>query len=115
MPSAERAALPSEPTWSRTVPGTTPSPSPKRMVTLPSAPRWKSCPPAERPRLSVTETGSLRGQATPYVPFSVSSAVTSRNSGQLQGFSGVGIRTPEDSRIFVLAIRTLGSWRNGTP
>lgn len=63
----------------------------------------------------MTETGSLSGQATPYVPFFVSFAVICRNSGQLQGFPGVGILTPEASRIFVLAIRTLGSWRKGTP
>lgn len=63
----------------------------------------------------MTETGSLSGQATPYAPFVVSFSLTWRNSGQLQGFSGVGIRTPEDARIFVLAMRTLGSWRKGTP
>lgn len=65
--------------------------------------------------MRVTDTGSLSGQATPYVPFFVSSAVTCRNSGQLQGFAGVGILTPEASRSSVLAIRTLGSWRKGTP
>lgn len=115
MPSAVRAALWSVSTWSWMVSGTIRSPSPARMVTLPSAARWKSLPPAESPRFSVTETGSLSGQAMPYRPLPVSSRVTCRNSGQLQGCSGVGIRTPDAARILVLAIRTRGSWRNGTP
>lgn len=78
----------------------------------------------ERLRLRVAETGSLSGQATPYSAcpapgFRPSPAVipraADRNSAQLQGCSTVGTRTPEAVRIFRLAMRTRGSWRNGTP
>ncbi len=63
----------------------------------------------------MTETGSLSGQAIPYRPSPVSSFVTRRNSSQLQGRSGVGMRAPEAFSSFVLAISTRGSWRKGTP
>lgn len=78
----------------------------------------------DRLRLSVAETGSLSGQATPYSACpaagfrpspAVSSLVAALNSAQVQGFSTVGMRTSEASRIFLLAISTRGSWRNGTP
>jgi hypothetical protein len=95
--------------------GTTWSPSSKRTVTLPSAPRWNSCPPVDRDRLSVAETGSLSGQATPYLPSPLRRFVTCRNSAQDQGSSGVGTRTPDFFSRAALAIRTRGSWRKGTP
>ncbi|CAM5553191.1 hypothetical protein STENM327S_02879 [Streptomyces tendae] len=115
LPRVVGEALRSVPTWSWTVRGTTWSPSSKRTVTLPSAPRWNSLPPADRERLSVAETGSLSGQATPYVPSPLSSFVTCRNSAQVQGCSGVGMRTPDFLSRDALAISTRGSWRNGTP
>lgn len=65
LPRVVGEALWSALTCSLMVRGTTSSPSSNRTVTFPSAPRWKSRPPAERDRLRVAETGSLRGQATP--------------------------------------------------
>lgn len=117
MPRVTPEALLSVFTWSCTVRGMTASALPKRMSTLPSAPRWNSWPPADSERLSVAETGSFSGQATPYFPSSPSPsrAVTRRNSSQLHGFSGVGIRTPDLFSHFASAIRTRGSWRKGTP
>lgn len=116
MPKVVPDALLSVLTWSWTVRGMIASALSKRMSTLPSSPRWNIRPPVESERLSVAETGSLSGQATPYLPLpSLSSFETARNSSQDHGFSGVGIRTPDLFSHFALAIRTRGSWRNGTP
>lgn len=95
MPRVAPDALWSVFTSSRTVRGTTSSAASKRTVTLPSSPRWNICPPVERERLSVAETGSLNGHATPYLPLPVSCFAIVRNSSQVHGFRGVGMRTPD--------------------